>query len=209
MCLGNYQNQHLPTHFTDEPYFKTTSVEVIGKTASEPQLCAQLSTGQEPVPLNFDGPTWMTREDVSKKFGETGIVGAKKIDIANDGKPINVGKFELSSGAGAGCDEVFFDQVDSNGAHFEPGPKRSLLMDLQEADPSDRYPIRPCANKPNFFEYQGRIYFENKPATWPPIDAWDQYHRVARINAGKAEDVCGFTFSTAVAIGTKEPHEEE
>jgi len=44
------------------------------------------------------------------------------------------------------------------------------------------------------------VYFENKPAAWPPADSWNQYHRVARIERGKVVDVCDFKFETTIAL---------
>ncbi len=178
--------------------FKTTTVERIGQDALEPKLCRQLQARHGPDLLKFGGPIWMTREDVSKKYSEAEIAGAKLIDIANDGKPINVGRFDLASVAGPGCEEVFFDEVDRNGAHFESGPKRDLLIKLEGATPTNRYPILPCGNKADFFKYQGKTYFENEPETWPPVDQWDQYHRVTRIDNGEVVNVCNFKFETHV-----------
>ncbi|MGL5631526.1 MAG: hypothetical protein ACRDD3_04110, partial [Azovibrio sp.] len=174
--------------------FKVTTIEKIGSKALEPALCAQLSAGKCPAPFEFSGTAQISPTDVIEKYKETGIEGTKKIDVANDGKPINIGAFTLESGAGSGCGEMFFDQLNTSGNQFESGPKQSLLMALQQANPSSRYPVR-CGNNPKFFEYQGKIYFENKPSTWPPVDKYQEYHRVARINDGKVEDVCDFSFS--------------
>ena len=180
--------------------FDTSTLEQASSDALEPELCARLDRDSAPTSLAFDGPARMTREDVSHVYGETGLNGSRKIDIANDGHPINVGELALDSGAGAGCDEIFFDQLDENAAHFQSGPRRDQLMALQEADPSGRYPVH-CGNQARFFVYKGAVYFENKPEKWPPIDQWNSYHRVARIRNGQVEDVCRFTFQSSVRLG--------
>jgi hypothetical protein len=180
--------------------FKIDTIQQMSEKASEPQLCKLLATDHGPAAIAFDDTAPMTFADVAKKYGETQIKGVKLLDIGNDGHSINVGQFEQQSGAGAGCDAVFFDQVDADGAQFLSSDKRKLLIDLQGADPSNRYPILPCQNQPKFFEYNGKIYFESRPITWPPIDSWNQYHRVSRIASGKVMDVCGFSFKTTVSI---------
>jgi hypothetical protein len=180
--------------------FSAEVTQTVGPKASEPSLCEDLraGTGRETELVDFHGPVWMTREDVAKRWSETGMVGTRMIDFANDGKPANVAKLGLASGAGAGCDETFFDLVDKNATRFESGPRRELLMQLQGADPSNRYPILPCGNNPSFFKYKGKIYFENKPAVWPPRDAWHQYHRVTRGEEGRVIEVCDFKIKTRV-----------
>jgi len=180
--------------------FASEVTETVGPAAVEPELCANLKASGEGVErLKFDGPVWMTRRDVAQRWTETGIGGTRMIDFANDGSPANVAELGLASGAGAGCDETFFDLVDRNATRFEGGERRDLLMQLQGANPSNRYPILPCRNSPSFFSYRGRIYFENKPANWPPVDAWNQYHRVTRVERGRVVDVCDFRFRTRTA----------
>jgi hypothetical protein len=72
-------------------------------------------------------------------------------------------------------------------------------MTLQHADPTDRYPIRPCGNAPRFFRYQDKTYLETKPASWPPGSEQDTYHRVTRVDGGKVVDVCDFQFTSSVS----------
>lgn len=182
--------------------FKITTTEKVSSKALEPELCAQLSAGDGPAPIKFDGVAQMPRMNISERYDETTLVSTKKFNLANDGKPMNIGVFELSSGAGPGCEEVFFDQLDAKGIEFESSPEQIMLMSLQQSNLSNRPAFR-CNNRPKFFEYQGKNYFENKPSTWPPIDTYQQYHRVARINGRKVEDVCDFSFITTVSVEEK------
>ena len=124
----------------------------------------------------------------------------RALDFANSGNPENILELALNSSAGAGCDEIFYDVVDKAGQRFASSSKRDLLMKLQNADPSNRYPMLPCGNKARFFLYHGKVYFENKPAASPPADNWNQYHRVARVDRGRVVDVCDFRFETTVAL---------
>ena len=140
---------------------------------------------------------------LASRYHETSIDGAKLIDVLNSGTPINVGQFHLESGAGPGCEAIFFDQLNRRGSEFGRGNSRNLLMHLQQADPSNLDPYQPCGNQARLFEYRHQVYFETKPREWPPQDTSDEYHRVARIRDGKAEDVCGFTFGSAVELETE------
>jgi hypothetical protein len=179
--------------------FKVETVEQINDKASEPELCKAIHADRGPSAIDFDAGVSMSDDDVRKKYDDTAVTGLKLLDVNNDGHPLNVARFEQSSGSGAGCEAVFFDLVDKDGAHFSPGREADLLMALQQADPKNRYPILPCFNQPKFFAYEGRVYFETRPAGNAPDDSWDQYHRVSRIINGKVEDVCKFTFKTTVS----------
>lgn len=43
------------------------------------------------------------------------------------------------------------------------------------------------------------VYAELKASSWPPIDDWNQYHRVMTINNGQVRDVCDFRFESKVS----------
>jgi len=178
--------------------FGVTTSEKIGPSAAEHSLCVSLQKNDGPPEYEFYGDSPMERDDVSKTWGESEISGTQRLDIANDGKLVNVAELEMTSGAGAGCDETFYDVVNSDATQFAVGPARDLLMKLQGAMPTNRYPILPCGNKPRFFQYKNRLYFETKPKNWPPIDKWNQYHRVTTIIDGDVRDVCDFQFETTV-----------
>jgi len=180
--------------------FKTHTVERVGPAAVEPELCRSLTQGKGPAAIEFKTPASIERDVVSERYSETGAGNMRALDFANDGKPENVLELGMSSGAGAGCDEVFFDVVDKAGRQLISGSRRDLLMKLQNADPSKRDPMLPCANKARFFVYHGKVYFENKPAALPPADNGDQYHRVARVDRSKVVDVCDFKFETTIAL---------
>ena len=105
----------------------------------------------------------------------------------------------MASGAGAGCDATFYDLLDATGTSFDDGPKRDMLLKLQNITPGNRYPVR-CENKPRFFTHRGKTYFETRPATWPPIDDWNQYHDVRMIDAGQVREICDFRFKTRVSV---------
>lgn len=181
--------------------FRIKTVERIGKNAIEPALCRSLIEGRGPSSIDFKRPAPIAREDVNERYSETGANNMRFLDVANDGKPVNVAEMELTSGSGPGCDAWFYDILDKTGQNFLSSPKHELLMKMQNMDPSNRFPVYRCANKPRFFTYKGKVYFENKPAIWPPTSQSDQYHHVTRIDRGRVVDVCGFEFRTTVSPG--------
>lgn len=178
--------------------FSTTTVEKIGGKAAEPALCTLLQQGKGPKIYEFVDESPMDQEAISHQWGESSINGTHVLDISNSGQPVNVAELGMSSGAGAGCEETFYEVVNANATAFVGGVQRDLLMQLQNAMPDNRYPILPCGNQPSFFTYKNRIYFETKPAVWPPVDKWNQYHRVTTIDGGKVREVCDFQFETTV-----------
>lgn len=102
------------------------------------------------------------------------------------------------------ANETFFDQLDRNASRFEDGATHDLLMQMQKANPTDRYPVR-CGDDPRFFESNGKIYFESRSTSWPPSDTWDQYHYVTHIENGQAIEACHFRFTTEVAGTAVDP----
>jgi len=179
--------------------FSAVVTQTVGPSASEPVLCESLKANRGRKGLKFDGPVWTRDTDVSARWPESSIAGAGMIDFANDGKPGNLAKLDLASGAGPGCGETFFDLLDKSGTRFESGSRRDLLMKLQGAVPEDRYPL-PCGSESSFFRYRGKTYFQNRPQGWPPRDSSQHYHRVARVEQGRVADVCDFKFKARVEV---------
>ena len=179
--------------------FKVETVETIGPKALDREFCSRLQGKNPPPTLSFKGKARISRQEVSERWSESEVERTRMLDIANDGNPLNVAELSLSSGAGAGCDATFYDLLDTAGTSFDDGPKRDLLLKLQNISPGDRFPVR-CQNKPRFFTHQGKIHFETRPTTWPPIDDWNQYHEVRMIDAGQVREVCDFRLKTRVSV---------
>jgi hypothetical protein len=99
--------------------------------------------------------------------------------------------------AGAGCDEEFFDVASETGDRLADGTDRELIAKMQHLT-DNRYLVLPCGNSPRFFTYGSKIYFESKAAQWPPVDTWNEYHYVTRIDNAQVHDVCGMTFEPHV-----------
>ena len=179
--------------------FVAVVTQTVGPAVSEPELCKSLRAGGRRKMLDFDEPVSMTYQAIAARWPESSIVGASRVDFANDGKPGNLAKLELASGAGPGCGETFFDLLDKGGTRFEPGPRRDLLMKLQGAVVDNRYPL-PCGSESSFFRYRGKTYFQNRPQGWPPMDSSQHYHRVSRVEQGRVADVCDFKFKARVEV---------
>ena len=179
--------------------FKVETVETIGPKALDRELCARLQGKNAPPTLSFAGQAKIPRKEVSKRWSESEIERTQMLDIANDGTPVNVAEIFMASGAGAGCDATFYDLLDATGTSFDNGPKRDMLLKLQNITAGNRYPVR-CQNKPRFFTHQGKIHFETRPATWPPIDDWNKYHDVRRGDNGEVREICDFKVKTRVSV---------
>jgi tetratricopeptide (TPR) repeat protein len=176
--------------------FSVSTAEVI-EHSTEPTLCQSILDGVRPVELAFNEEPWITSEDVRKKHSETRVTGVRRFNVTNDDVNLTVGRLDLSSGAGAGCESVFYELLDDNAAHFKEGDISELLSEVQSANFGGRYPTQ-CGNDPRFFEHNGEVYFESRPAQWPPADQWTQYHYVKSIQRNKVVDVCSFSFATRV-----------
>ncbi len=179
--------------------FSVETKEYIGPNATEHDLCVEVQQSRKFSQISFSGYAPMSTETVQERYGETIQTGTKWIDLGNDGAPIHIGIFNMTSGAGAGCDVTFFDEINRRGTGFNNGLKRELLMAMQRADSKARYPVLPCKNNPQWFRYKNRVYFETQPDVWPPSDSWNAYHRVTRVNRGRVIEVCDFRFETTVS----------
>jgi hypothetical protein len=192
--------------------FKVIFQESVGPNAKEPALCNKLINGEDVTSISFTAKAQVGGEAYvpadSKIYNwlasGTSIGNMGKLDFANNGTSRNVVEMNIASSAGAGCDETFYDLLDDTENHLASDNLRMQLMELQNVNLEDVFPIRgnsgyaACGNAPRFFTYQGKVYFENKPAQWPPVDEGNSYHRVARLDGGKAVDVCDFSFKTRV-----------
>lgn len=188
--------------------FRTHFEEIAAPDAIEPELCNQLIQGDNLPSILFTAKAsshidletynWLASDN------QTGNIS--RLDIANNGTPRNIVEIKISSSAGSGCSQIFYDLLDETGNHLASDDIRTQLMALQNVNLQDVYPIRAetgyatCQNAPRLFRYQNNMYFENKPAQWPPIDKGNSYHRVARLDNGKAIDVCNFSFRTRVEV---------
>jgi len=86
------------------------------------------------------------------------------------------------------------------GDRLASGAQHDVLMNLQDISQRSRFIVPRCGNSARFFRWNDMVYFESKPAKWPPVDAWDEYHRVARIQHGAVEEVCDFKFTSQVSL---------
>lgn len=184
--------------------FANRTTEVLDQETENAGLCLRILRGERPEALAFDDPAWMTRAEVTQRFRDGGITGARTLDALNDGNPITVARVGVSSGAGAGCEQTFFELMDRDATRFETGPSRDLLWKLQAGQPDNRYPLQ-CGNDPRFFEFDGRVLFETRPMRWPPADTSDQYHLVNEVDGGRVVETCRFRFVTETSWQAVDP----
>lgn len=182
---------------SDDCRFTTATKETISAQASEPQLCRSLQAPASVVDIDFDEDASVDPSVVRERWRETEINGTTMLAFANTGTPVRVARMRMDSSAGAGCGATFYETLDDDATTLRPGPDRDLLRALQGARADDRRPVT-CGNQARFFEHQGRVYFETKPAIWPPQDSGDEYHRVTTVRNGRVLEVCGFGFTSRV-----------
>jgi hypothetical protein len=73
--------------------------------------------------------------------------------------------------------------------------KRALLMRLQEVDPDDVYPARPCGLDRRWLARDGTAYFEVRyPGERPDTDS-EAVHFLATVMNGTPTRVCDATFT--------------
>jgi tetratricopeptide (TPR) repeat protein len=177
----------------DKCTFRTEVRETLGPKTREPGLCRMLTTDAAPLAIGFEEEVPIEHETIRKRHVLSHQRNAGQVDFDNDGKTERLLRLELSSGAGTGCEAIFYDRLAADGAGF--APPSSLLQRLQDFAPQEHYPLK-CGSTSRFFRYKGRTYFERRPYHWPPNTSEDEYHIVRRIENGRVLEVCDFKFST-------------
>lgn len=81
-----------------------------------------------------------------------------KIDFDNDGTENDVFQIFYASGAGRGCDTLYFDEIESTGKEFKKTQSRELLLKMQEVDINAFHPR--CLTKSRFFKYDNKVFYE-------------------------------------------------
>lgn len=153
-------------------------------------LCAAAGAGRlEPLPFEATEPQSLTdRENTTK-------VGTIRLDFDNDGTTEDLVALEFESGAGRGCDANYYDLSEETAASPDGSRKRSLLMRLQDIDPTDVYPARPCGLERRWLTLDGETYFELRYPGERPEAASEAVHWLATVRDGGPMRVCDSRFS--------------
>lgn len=178
--------------------FGTTPTESVSPKALEPELCSDLIVGQGPDSIEFVETDSIPQEKIRQRYGPTHADKQALVDFRNNGHPVNLVHLALESGAGAGCDEEFFDVWSESNNDFAGGQDHELLAELQHLT-KNPYPLLPCENSARLFKYHGKIYFENQPAGLAE-DVRNEYHYVTRIEKDQVREVCGITFADKTEV---------
>lgn len=126
---------------------------------------------------------------------ETHPQATVRLDADNDGRIEALVRLEYSSGAGRGCDSVYFDVLSEQDKGLDIGPTHRRLMELQQIEPDAKVPGRCGGNQPRWFEYRGTNYLEVKYPGTQPTGPSTEVWWVGRVWDGKIERVCQAHFS--------------
>lgn len=88
------------------------------------------------------------------------LLGLKqgKVDFDNDGTENDVFQIFYASGAGRGCDTLYFDEVESTGDEFKKTKSRELLLEMQGVDINAFHPR--CHIESKFFKYDNTVFYK-------------------------------------------------
>ncbi len=139
--------------------------------------------------------------------------GSLTVDYDNDGEPSELALLDFTSGRGRGCGSDYFDLPE---AINEPGPRRALmsgrpelpetprdlLLALQDVVvESDSVRVPNCRSpEVRWFEFDGRVFFENRFNGRAPEDDSDAIHWVRTIDEGAVVTACTSYFDYAVEV---------
>jgi len=122
----------------------------------------------------------------------TTISGSMTVDFRNIGRQEPIALLEFDGAAGRGCAFSYYEAT-KDGRPTSTGEAHIVLMKLQNADPDGHEPGLTCGgNEPSWFEYGGKIYFDNKS----PSDPQGPYHTVSHIKGDQIERICHAEYTT-------------
>lgn len=123
----------------------------------------------------------ITREQVRESGRyETGILRQGYLDINNDGNKELIAQVEYASGAGRGCDFLYYDELNIESGTFENDKGQTPLLKMQGVDLDSRHPN--CGGMNNrIFEYSGKVYYEINTS---------REHRISILDNDEVKDVC-------------------
>lgn len=81
-----------------------------------------------------------------------------KVDFDNDGTENDVFQIFYASGAGRGCDTLYFDEVESTKKEFKKTKSRELLLEMQGVDINAFHPR--CRTESRFFKYDNNVFYK-------------------------------------------------
>ncbi len=133
----------------------------------------------------------ITREQVRESGRyETGILRQGYLDINNDGNKELIAQVEYASGAGRGCDFLYYDELNMESGTFKNDKGQTPLLKMQGVNLDSRHPN--CGGMNNrLFEFSGKIYYE--------IDT-SREHRISILDNNEARDVCNAKRSIEINV---------
>ncbi|PMG52203.1 lysozyme inhibitor LprI family protein [Shewanella sp. 10N.286.52.B9] len=123
----------------------------------------------------------MTREQVREAGRyETGILRQGYLDIDNDGNKELVAQVNYASGAGRGCDFLYYDELNIESGTFKNNKGQTPLLKMQGVNLDNRHPN--CGGMNNrLFEFNGKIYYEINTS---------RERRISILDNNESRDVC-------------------
>lgn len=161
------------------PILNNTS-EADHKPSTHSKICSLASVNRHNY-IDLEGEPQLSRNQL-REFGrrETGVKRQGYLDINNDGESEFIAELEYTSGAGRGCDFLYFDELGSDGMAFNHSQDVTPLLSMQGVNLGNRHPN--CGGMNNrVFEYEGQIYYEtNTP----------KEHRISQLANNEIRHIC-------------------
>jgi uncharacterized protein len=121
---------------------------------------------------------------------ETGVLRQGHLDINNDGNKELIAQLEYTSGAGRGCDFLYYDELNTKGDSFKSNKGQTPLLKMQGVDLDSRHPN--CGGMSNrLFELNGKIYYEINTS---------REHRISILEGNESRDICNIKRSIETKV---------
>jgi uncharacterized protein len=159
---------------------ETEELLPVKNTPEHKEICA-LSNTKNIKYVDFKDKPILSHKQI-KDAGryETGVGGQKYIDIDNDGEKELIAMVNYASGAGRGCDFLYYDELSPDGNSFSYTEGQTSLLKMQGVNLDSRHPN--CGGMNNqIFEFKGKRYYE--------INTSNE-HRISTLERNKIDNIC-------------------
>lgn len=171
--------------------------ERVAAASEEPAVCRRLLSGDAPAEVAFDGPVAIPQAALAVRWngdaGGVAAVGTARLDIANDGLPVDVVQLTTTLRQPDACTARLWDVLADHGRRLANETERRALA-ARGIVASDPAAGADCYSETHFLRDGRRVLVETLEHSQSD-DADPSSRRVDAIEHGQLHGVCATEFS--------------
>ena len=103
--------------------------ERVAPSSPEPQVCRRILHGDGPTEIEFSQPTTISDEALAARWNDRQVTaaGAARVDVANDGRPVDVVQLQTTLRQPDACTALLWDVLAAQGSRLANDAERRVL----------------------------------------------------------------------------------